>query len=138
MTRHKHADFFNAIAEGESLSDWEYRIPDTIQWSAMYYGILSALILEPEKRETRRKLKAIRIGNVDVPEPIQVAPAIGVIYWVVCGIDSMGRMAISHKWNDDEYDHLWLKRGICHTTEKAAEEHFKALTLVSGGTCVRD
>jgi len=75
----------------------------------------------------RRKLKTIRIGEFDVPEPLLVAPGPGKVtqYWAAT-LTSTGDSA-GFIWNDDCWDKLRLARGLIHLTQEAAELHAKAL-----------
>lgn len=81
--------------------------------------------------EYRLKNCTIRIGEIDVPEPMRSAPEVGSCYFVV-DLSGSGTV-VKSKWDDDWTDRLCLDRGMCHTTEGAAIAHAKALILVSGG-----
>lgn len=68
---------------------------------------------------------------MDVPEPMRVAPPMDTHYWVV----DIFAVALSRlSWAGNPADARWLKFGMCHLTKEAAEQHHKALILVSGGT----
>ena len=81
--------------------------------------------------EYRLKPRTIRIGEIDVPEPMRGAPEFGSVYFVADPITS--KTAVKSKWDDCRTDRLCLDHGLCHTTEEAAIAHAKALILVSGG-----
>lgn len=75
----------------------------------------------------RRKPKTIRIGTIDVPEPLRAVPSPGTVMHVVNLSASTGSSHIT--WEVGEYavqDRL-LARGLLHTTREAAEQHAKAL-----------
>lgn len=82
--------------------------------------------------EFRLKPKIIRIGEIDVPEPMRSAPEIGSSYFVV-DLCASSSTVVKSKWDDDWTDERCLERGMCHTTEEAAITHAKALILASGG-----
>lgn len=75
--------------------------------------------------------RTIRIGGIDVPEPVREALKVGTEYFIadISGSDLYGRTT----WRDDIIDVRWLKAGLVHLTREAAIEHAKALILVSGG-----
>jgi len=80
----------------------------------------------------RVKQPTIRIGEVDVPEPLRVAPAKGTEYWVANTIDE--RFYSPMSWSNHGIDRLLLSRDLVHTSQEAAVAHAKALIAVSGGT----
>lgn len=84
-----------------------------------------------EDTDYRIKPKTIRIGDLDVPEPVREALKNGQEYFIA----SIGGKSFGGKdtWKGDEYDNRWLSRGLIHLTSEAAELHAKALILVSGG-----
>lgn len=89
---------------------------------------------EPEwtADEYRIKPKTIRIGEIDVPEPVRVALKRGDIYFVSQLTPT--RISEEFSWADDPTDKRLLSRGLIHLTREAAELHAKALILVSVGT----
>ena len=89
---------------------------------------------EPTWRETtpyRIKPRTIRIGEIDVPEPVRVALNVGETYYIVQ--DSAETISMEFTWASDSVDNRLLSRGLIHLTREAAELHAKALILVSGG-----
>jgi len=131
MTKHKHAEFFCAIAEGDDMSQWECHKKD---WSHGWSEALSwagSIAKMPNVFEVRRKPKTIRIGGMEVPEPMRVAPAYGARYWVA---DPTERIATTYLWANDSADNGFVSRGVAHATEDGARLHREALIKVSGGT----
>lgn len=67
---HKHAEFFIAIANGESPDDWEYK---QREWDKDKYhsaGLyLSIITLSPDHCEVRRKQKTHIVNGFTVPAP---------------------------------------------------------------------
>jgi len=77
----------------------------------------------------RRRPRTITIAGVEVPEPMRTAPPLGTRCWcadVVFGANAM-------KWVGVRDEYRRLRRGLCHRTKEAAEEHVRALILASGG-----
>lgn len=109
----------NVVVETKSSIDgnW-YPISDEPKWLDL--------------NEYRIKPKTIRIGDIDVPEPVREELEIDELYFVVDG--SLREFTDSYRWKNDELDNIWLSRGLIHLTREAAELHAKALILVSGGT----
>ena len=74
----------------------------------------------------RLKTKTIKIGNIEVPEPMRVAPPVGVTFWAPElgeGVPS----AFVGKWADRPVYLLLLASGLCHSSRAAAIVHAKAL-----------
>ena len=131
-TPHPHAEFLHLFINGEDTSDWEARNKDypnaTLSPASDYACIVMG---SPDSWTVRRKPKTIRIGDLDVPEPMRVAPPAGTHYWIVSVSEEF---SYSSTWAGDKSDFYCLERGLCQLTKEAAETHRKALILVSGGT----
>lgn len=130
---HLHAEFLRALADGEPLDTFE--IHDTA-WPSFHFLTvqpmhLGLLYAERDKWNIRRKQKTIRIGAMEIPEPMRVAPEVGAEYWM----PAMRSSAVSNDcWCGVPTDMRRLNYGICHATREAAEAHRRALIMVSGGT----
>ena len=79
----------------------------------------------------RIRPRTIRIGDIDVPEPVREALKKSQQYFIAVITDS--NFYVSTVWSDDNLDKICLARGLIHLTKEAAIEHAKALILVSGG-----
>ena len=75
--------------------------------------------------------RTIRIGEIDVPEPVREPLNVGETYYVVHA--SAATIGMEFTWDSDSVDNRSLSRGLIHLTREAAELHAKALILVSGG-----
>ncbi len=89
---------------------------------------------EPTWREStpyRIKPRTIRIGGMNVPEPVREALPIGKRYYypTMQYKDTVDAFT----WQGDGFDKRLLARGLVHLTKEAAIEHAKALIIVSGG-----
>ena len=80
--------------------------------------------------EYRVKLKTIRIGEYDVPEPMREIPARGTTYYVVDTVAPSSPRA--YTWVGDTADIGWFNLGILHSTIDAAVLHTKALLSLTG------
>ena len=72
----------------------------------------------------RRKQKVILINGYEVPEPQRARLADGEVYWTFTFADGV----IALRWLSDEDDINYLKNGVVHLSQKAAEKHFEAIT----------
>lgn len=130
MAAHIHAALMAEYAKDatESETPWE-------NWEICYEGIWNPMHNHPAwvtLTQYRRKPKTIRIGDMEVPEPMKTAPEYGTVYWFPSFRHS--KPANNFAWSGDEGDNRMLQRGFCHATKEAAEAHAQALILISGGT----
>ena len=128
--KHKHADILQAIAEDKDVKI-EFHYSADRPWVSVDRVTVFHAVANEWPVEYRIAPKTIKIGDVDVPEPMQVAPALGTKYWF---IDFYGAKIVApFFWNADTTDNRLLKFGVCHLTEAAAREHAEAIIKVSGG-----
>lgn len=99
---------------------WEYTGPNSNGWRPLKDNPSWHYTLE-----YRRKVKTIRIGKYDVPEPLRVKPKIGEIYYIVRF--SVVNDVYRFSWINDNIDNKLLSKGVVHLTREAAELHAKAL-----------
>jgi hypothetical protein len=127
-TPHKHADNMLLFAQDAQLTDdpwalWQ-RMP--MGWDS-WITIAKGEAMWHENNEYRRKppaQKYITIGDIEVPEPLRVAPKVGTCYWYF-----NGRGAYPGLWNGtNPVDNLRLKSGIVHLNFQAAQTHRRAIT----------
>jgi hypothetical protein len=129
--KHQHADQMLAYAQDAQTNEepwalWEFRWNDDPkdQWMNV--------LQHPGWRldaEYRRKVKTIRIGNFDVPEPLRVAPGKKTVYFYPDVISS--NLVASYSWLNDEIDNTLLERRVVHLTKEAAKLHAEALLSLS-------
>lgn len=125
--KHPNYEFLIAVANGEDLSEWEFKLDKHQNWSsAANHGEVASI----KAYKFRRKQKTITINGIEVPEPMRVSPAYGSEYWVA---NPCFGSADRNTWTCKAFDIRLLLRGICHSTESAAEQHRRALILASGG-----
>lgn len=122
--RHKWADVIIAMANG-----------DTAQWRNGHGVWVNAYDYNPlgyPEYEWRIKPRTIIIGDMEVPEPMRVAPEYNTKFWVVVGLTGLD-FILPMEWKGTESEVRWIERGIAHKTEEAAIAHAKALIKISGG-----
>ena len=124
--KHKHAEFFTAIANGESLDDWECSLyPEEPFCKVDNY--VSAFAKEPATWVVRRKQVTHEVNGFTVPAPLRFAPAKGAVYFVSC----TSAIAFAYKgyWGEKgaSTDKMHLERGLIHLTKEAAVANAKAM-----------
>lgn len=72
--------------------------------------------------------QTIRIGDRDVPEPLRVVPELGARYSLANIIDGT---AATYCWHGNSLDFKWLKNGLIHATEEAAQAHIDEILELS-------
>ena len=123
---HPHADLMMQYAEDaktdkEPWNNWEYS-SDDIHWNTIHNS--PAWL---ECIEYRRKPSHLLVNGVKVPAPLKVAPKYGTEYWIP-HLDSRPETFL---WENDLLDQKYLRLGLIHLTEEAAQEHTDALLLPS-------
>lgn len=79
----------------------------------------------------RRKLRTIKIGGIEVPEPCKTPLECGQEYFVpLLTTAGASRLRI---WDGDEQDVLALESNLVHLDRESAALHAKALIEVSKG-----
>jgi len=136
MTKHIHADLMAQYAQDALETDkpwerWEF-CRSKNKWER--------LDTHPSwitSREYRRKPKTIRIGEYDVLMPERQPLSAGQCYFVPRLDSSSENNFCSVAWalNDggDVIDRTFLRNGMVHLTQEAAELHAKALLSFTRG-----
>lgn len=130
MAAHPHAALMADYAQDAAETDtpwerWEIVNPNE-RWENLTHHPQWAY-----DKQYRRKPKTIRIGNIDVPAPLTVAPEDGEYVFVVTIFSES--LYDTYAWDGGKWDYLWLSRGLVHSTKEAALTHARALILASGG-----
>ena len=122
--KHKHAEFFTAIANGESLDDWECSLYPEEPFCKVDNSV-SAFAKEPATWLVRRKQVTHEVNGFTVPAPLRFAPAKGAVCFAACTL----AMEFAYKmyWAGDAIDETRLKRGLIHLTKEAAVANAKAM-----------
>ena len=127
---HEHAHIFRAIADDKDVKlQCSFNVDPS--WESIGATEALKLILHRCNYLIRLVPKTIRIGDMDVPMPMRVAPAIGTDYWVA-GISGIHSVYLD-VWSGDSLDLMYLKRNLCHLKEAACRTHAEALIKASGG-----
>ena len=125
---HKRAEILQAIAEDTNVKLQEFSgnvwepISSEDALKVIAAGFCTPMRLTP---------KTIRIGDIDVPMPMQVAPEKGTTYWVVSffGLELV-RLEI---WANHDADHVRLRRNLCHLAKADCCTHAEAIIKNNGG-----
>ena len=88
------------------------------------------LICQGNGYAVRIKPKTIMIGDVEVPEPMLVAPEVGAAVWLADTTSSNPRCTV---WVDSALQNKCLNRRICQATEEGARDMMAALVKQLGG-----
>lgn len=124
--KHKHAELMAQYAQDAMETDkpwerWEYlAIACSNTWRkcegqpAWHFTM-----------KYRRKPRTININGFEVPEPVRELLKDGAEYYIPSLKSSGGHDC--HNWHGDDYDNLWLAKGLIHLTKEAAQTHAKAL-----------
>ena len=65
------------------------------------------------------------------PEPEREPPEVGAAYYIPV-LDNKN-LTSTVLWEDDDHDHLWLKRGLIHLTRESAKAHARSIIALAGG-----
>lgn len=70
----------------------------------------------------------IKVGNQEVPQPIQATPLFGSKYYLSTEpcVEKISDLT-QFTWADDSWDRMYLKAGVMHKTRRAAFLHIQAL-----------
>lgn len=123
-TEHPHAWALRGLADGTlKPEDLDAR---RIDWTPQYWcqGYIS-WVVEPDKWQVRRKQQYVDINGYQVPEPVREPLMKGEEYWTTNVTTE--RKAYKDQWNNSRIDYRWLREGLIHRTQEAAELHREAL-----------
>jgi hypothetical protein len=129
MTPHPQAEILRAIADGQQMQLLHESLSPPV-WIDCTGG--SALSAITSNGRFRIKPRTIMIGNVEVPEPMRVAPLVGTQFWL-CSSTSLYPSEDHFEWEGMELQREWLKRGLLHATEQGAKDMLTALVKQLGG-----
>jgi hypothetical protein len=124
-TPHKHAALIKAWADGAEIQVaegpkcvWQDTHNNQPGWcSSLHYRI---------------KPETIRIGNVDVPKPLDSLEGREALYVVTLSSDVLVYIAYPH--THAAYCLRMVQRGLVHSSAENAIIHAMALIAISGGT----
>ena len=128
MTAHIHAALMLQYAQDAATTDkpwemWEY-------FSDHEWDNLTGSPAWDEGTKYRRKPRTIRIGEIEVTEPVRDPLQNGENYFVPA-IDCGDGCTHRFSWDDDSTDKRLLKQGMVHLTNEAALAHAKALLALT-------
>ncbi|OKP02588.1 hypothetical protein [Xenorhabdus eapokensis] len=125
MPKHIHADLIMEYAKLAQVTDkpWEYF--EVLNDNADGWSSFAGEFYFNVARKYRLKPRAIKIGDIEVPEPVRYTPSRGTEYFVP--ITTRGTLCGGCVWFGDEFDLMMLKTGQIHLDKESAELHAKAL-----------
>lgn len=129
MTAHIHATLMLQYAQDASTTDkpwelWEYS-SSIDKWDELKHSPSWN-----KGTKYRRKPRTIRIGEIDIPEPVREPLRNGEKYFVPA-IDCGDAYVDKSTWYNDSTDKRLLKQGFVHITNEAALAHAKALIALT-------
>lgn len=124
--KHKHAEVLQAIADGESMDDFE------ISWGTkrVWYKVSeepSALLANPDS-EVRRVPKFIEVNGFKVPEPLKTLKKGQQYFMVRISSGSPGYDNFTNYNEKQGAQHC--KSALVHDTHEKALAHAKAILCV--------
>ena len=130
MTAHIHAALMLQYAQDASTTDkpwemWEFRCDEHEKWT-----ILTGNPAWDDDTKYRRKPRTIRIGEIDIHEPVR-EPLQNFENYFVPAIDCGDYYANLFTWYNDSTDKRLLKQGMVYLTNEAALAHAKALVALT-------
>lgn len=118
LRKFKHAEILMKWLTDPSL-ELQYEFPPGT-WQTTEYPTWGKDV------EYRFKLKTIRIGEFDVPEPVRQVLKTGTQYCVPMIAHTLFA-SVQYTWSDDPFDHHALNSGMIHLSKEDAEIHARAL-----------
>lgn len=125
--RHKHADVIIAWANGQKV-----QFKNNLgHWVDYPLSIMGTPSFHDPHSNWRIKPRTIKIGDMEVPEPLREMPSDDTTYYYVdTGYQDLYDF---ESWEGSKSDLHRFNHGFCHLTKDAAISHAKALIAVSGG-----
>jgi len=123
--RHKWADVIIAWANGEPIQVEQ----ESGKWKD--YGVSPISPMFSPALNYRIKPRTIKIGDMEVPEPLREFPVFGEKYYLPYITGDV--LFCDIVWQNMPVQNNAYKRGLIHLTPEAAISHAKALIAVSGG-----
>ena len=120
--QHKHAAWIHAWADGGEVQYFDNYVGEWI--------LIGSTHCFADDNIYRFKPRMIRCGDLEFPEPMQVAPEAGTKYWAIC-TTAYPDAVICGMWADSVINRCFLQRGFYHATKEAAEAHANALIALT-------
>ncbi|MDE9548907.1 hypothetical protein [Xenorhabdus bovienii] len=126
MPKHVHADLMMEYAKLAQETDrpWEHfevLHDDADRWCSLG----GEFYFDPDK-EYRLKPRTIRIGDIDVPEPVREKLKHGTVYYYP-NLYNMDRSYSHNFYEGMDFDKSMLQRGLIHLDHESAIIHAHAL-----------
>lgn len=118
--KHPHAELMKAYADDCNL---QIQVKESFGWSDCNSP---RFFKNVEYRIKPEEVKMIRVGRHEWEEPLKSIPADGVVWGF--SFDIKGAFPIGPL-----YKLIFIKRGVAHRSEEAAEQHRNALICINRG-----
>lgn len=130
---HPHAALMAEFAKDAATMEWPWEAWEW--WSERSEAWIQCIVMPRWTADIkyRRKPRTIRIGNIDVPEPVRQPLEVGTVYYVPL-VSNSGYVHYVNKWAGDSTDMRLLTRGLVHLTAEAAVIHGRALVALTSAT----
>ena len=129
MTAHIHAALMLQYAQDAATTDKPWELWEFLDYDAKWKGLTTSPTWNGYIKY-RRKPRTIRIGEIDIPEPVREPLRNGEKYFVPA-IDCGDECTRRFPWEDDPTDKRLLRKGLVHLTEEAALAHARALIALT-------
>ncbi|WP_445494433.1 hypothetical protein [Photorhabdus sp. SF281] len=129
--RHVHADAMLEYALDASKTDEPWKLWEQLCADEKWRTLTSNPAWYPDY-VYRRKPEMITVGSVSFPKPISEAPALDTLCYVVAiRTDTDIHSIFWH--NSSLMFRSFLKQGLLHLTEDAAQQHLEAIVKINKG-----
>ena len=129
MTAHIHAALMLQYAQDAATTDKPWELWEFLDYDAKWKEPTGSPAWD-EGTKYRRKPRTIRIGEIEVPEPVREPLQNGEKYFVPA-IDYGDYHANIFAWSNDYTDKRLLRQGMVHLTNEAALSHARALITLT-------
>lgn len=119
-----------AMIDGKQIR-WKYK--HTEKWNLLDDHDVTFKDILCNEIELSLVPEMITIGDVSFPKPESEPLEKGTEYWVMNPVCESDTASDSCCWDDDDFDELYLHRGLIHLSQENAIAHAKALIKLSGG-----
>jgi len=92
-----------------------------------WYKLRSTSIIAKAEWEEGIPIPTIVVNDIEIPEPLRVAPTIGTIYYVA---SIKTKHSLKFEWGDTLIDNRLLEAGYVQLTKEGALEQLKVLQTI--------
>ncbi|MDE9467530.1 hypothetical protein [Xenorhabdus bovienii] len=132
MPKHVHADLMMEYAKLAQETDRPWEHFEVFYYDAnRWYSMAGEFCFNVDaNKKYRIKPRTIRIGNIDVPEPVREELKHGTVFYYP-NLRNMCRSRSDNFYMGTDFDKSMLQRGLIHLDRESAEIHAKALIALT-------